>query len=46
MLAGPSAKQFVEALEAHRSPDELEKLRRYVETVIQGHLAIEPNHSS
>jgi 3-methyladenine DNA glycosylase AlkD len=28
----PSAKRFVEALEAHRSPDELEKLRRYFKT--------------
>jgi 3-methyladenine DNA glycosylase AlkD len=32
MPAGPSAKRFVEALEAHRSPDELEKLRRYFKT--------------
>jgi hypothetical protein len=46
MPAGPSAKRFVEALEAHRSPDELEKLRRYGEMVIQRHLAIEPDHSS
>jgi 3-methyladenine DNA glycosylase AlkD len=29
MPAGPSAERFVEALEAHRSPDELEKVRRY-----------------
>ena len=28
----PSAKRFVEALEAYRSPDELEKLRRYFKT--------------
>src|SRR5215208_2180501 len=32
MPAGPSAERFVEALEAHRSPDELEKVRRYLKT--------------
>jgi 3-methyladenine DNA glycosylase AlkD len=32
MPADPSAKRFVEALEAHRSPDELEKLRSYFKT--------------